>query len=248
MRQFLTSFYDLRADEQAAGPETRYYNAFEQLLERVLQNTEVRQEGLFDSGRPDFRLYHQGASPQAERMYCLVEAKSHSTNLQQLIANDALPANRNQLRKYLEEICPNLIFTNYWEYLHLQIVNGDITVINQHQIAPSEAEFWTLGDLGEQAVLTAAQEFRTWMVQFEDIEATIDNTRNGVIMSLMNVYRGIYERFSTPYEDQQIEQIRMSILRDARVFAPASDDDAHNMLCGQVFRYWPTHFQVPKPR
>lgn len=235
MQQFLTSFYDLRADEQAAGPETRYYNAFEQLLERVLQNTEVRQEGLFDSGRPDFRLYHQGDSPQAERMYCLVEAKSHSTNLQQLIANDALPANRNQLRKYLEEICPNLIFTNYWEYLHLQIVNGDITVINQHQIAPSEAEFWTLGDLGEQAVLTAAQEFRTWMVQFEDIEATIDNTRNGVIMSLMNVYRGIYERFSTPYEDQQIEQIRMSILRDARVFAPASDDDAHNMLCGQVF-------------
>ena len=99
---------------------------------------------------------------------------------------------------------------------------------------------------GEQAVLTAAQEFRTWMVQFEDIEATIDNTRNGVIMSLMNVYRGIYERFSTPYEDQQIEQIRMSILRDARVFAPASDDDAHNMLCGAGFSLLAYSFPGPK--
>ena len=50
MQQFLTSCYDLRADEQAAGPETRYYNAFEQLLERVLQNTEVRPEGQSTAG------------------------------------------------------------------------------------------------------------------------------------------------------------------------------------------------------
>lgn len=236
MEQFLADSRACRLDSQAAGPETRYYTAFVNFFQRILPNSVVLGEGQFDTGRPDFRLYHNGEEPQSERLYCLIEAKSHGTDLLQLIATD--PSNDNQLRRYLSEICPNLILTNYWEYIWLNFTDDEITIVggdeNIFRIAPTEAEFWDLENQGEVAIQGAHAGIQEWLEPVRELDAILDTSRNGVINSLMNIYRSVSESFQSENLDIPHEIIRDQTIELIRRMTPRVTNERLPVLCGQT--------------
>ena len=237
MREYLEESLRLRPDAHGAGSETRYYECFRGFLLRSFPaNYAIEGEGSYNQRRPDFRIFRlrdeqtRQDPVDPDQLLCLIEAKSHSENLIQLIRNDP----RGQLRSYLTDISPNLLLTNYWEFRLLQIneENEIVTVEDgYYSLTETEEQFWNLLDQGEANYLNALENFQVWIndrvIAFDH---GLDVSRQGLIRAMMSCYRMVNDSVLVDPPEGIVEE-RDDILRRSRAVLGVQQDDEISSLC-----------------